>query len=91
MALSLDPCKSLYLVESEIIHKFALQYKYPKGIFNSLHSSMDRISDSGSDDYGSTPYGDTCKSLYLAFTQQNIAISFFSYWHITDKISDSVI
>ena len=24
-----------------------------------LRSSMDRISDSGSDDWGSTPYGDT--------------------------------
>ena len=40
---------------------------------------MDRISDSGSDDYGSTPYGDTFKSLYLAIIQHHIAISFFSY------------
>ena len=37
----------------------------------SLHSSMDRISDSGSDDYGSTPYGDTSTN------PQNIVFQYF--------------
>lgn len=49
---------------------------------------MDRISDSGSDDYGSTPYGDTFKSLYIAINQHYMTISLFTFGHITGEISD---
>ena len=37
---------------------------------------MDRISDSGSDDYGSTPYGDTLNNpQFSAYTELRIYLS----------------
>ena len=51
-----------HLQSYKIISTFATLIKQGLGVYNaSTHSSMDRIPDSGSDDWGSTPHGCTVK------------------------------
>ena len=47
---------------------------------------MDRILDSGSNDWGSTPHGDTRKRSYVVINKRYTTVILFSYWRVSGPI-----